>query len=108
MNALTQNRNLAMKKKILNRFILWTSLHLFALVTSYASINIFNREAKPKTGEFWPFTSFHWHSPFAYSGDKGLFNGIFANYDWSEFVVYVGAGALIAYFANSSKEENAN
>lgn len=93
--------------------IIWCSFHLFALLMSYSEVKIFNNW-KPETEEFWPFVKiFEYHDrpdtwygtrPDAYWG----YNGIFYNYDWSEFLFYVG-GALIVYILmkiSKKKEKN--
>jgi hypothetical protein len=90
-------------------FIAWAGIHLFALITSYSKIPIFSNN-NPKTDMFWPFVKIHdYRSVFVERpGQTGswregnyvketIFNGIFYQYDWSEFAVYVG-GAIIIYF----------
>ncbi|MDP3928178.1 MAG: hypothetical protein Q8R57_04095, partial [Bacteroidota bacterium] len=84
------------------------AFHFFALITSYAQIKIFNYNS-PRTEEFWPFVSFFREkynniNPLAMEPGKTisemaemkLFNGIFFNYDWSEFSIYI-AGAIFFF-----------
>jgi hypothetical protein len=77
---------------------------------SYSQVEIFNAYGKPDTDDFWPFVSiieshreikyinpFTLHNSIQY-GDKYEieFNGIFVDYDWTEFAFYVG-GAIVIY-----------
>jgi hypothetical protein len=84
-------------QKELRFFLIWTSLHLFALITSISEIRVFAKRA-PETEKFWPFVKiFKYHDiPSSWPGtfkDRPEayweFKGIFYQYDWSEFLVYV-------------------
>lgn len=90
--------------------ITWCSIHLFALLMSYSQIDIFNRFSNPKSSKFWPFVEFESCSNIfdykeipgggqvgTFAGKNCFFNGLFVDYDWTEFVFYVG-GAIIIYF----------
>jgi hypothetical protein len=150
-------------KRTVAIFTIWTAFNLFALITSYSQIEIFNSLGKPETSNFWPLESFartemeldptgkqdtltYEASPPALTleeltpskvkhrkkKDKTIspeikkgqhvnfadlvdttrprryirlqrryvpirhFNGFFNNYDWSEFVIYVG-GFIFVY-----------
>ncbi len=89
-------------KKTLTWLIIWCSFHLFALLMSYSQIDIFNDEGKPQSDKFWPFVEFtegYWGYENSYSYNevrKTDFNGLFVEYDWTEFAFYVG-GAIVIY-----------
>lgn len=110
-------------RQTLTWLIIWCSFHLFALLMSYSQIEIFNDNGIPRTDKFWPFVDFQRDR---YSGiyqhmldstgktfdqlrSEKLFNGLFAEYDWSEFVFYVG-GAIVIYLLVriSNKQEDSN
>lgn len=84
-------------KKTLTWLIVWCGFHLFALLMSYSRVDIFNDGGEPRTDKFWPFVKI-WEEE--WDGWKGVYytdyNGIFYNYDWSEFAFYVG-GAIVIY-----------
>ena len=94
-------------KKALTWLIIWCSFHLFALLMSYSQIKFFNNQGEPQSDKFWPFVEFT-HKEFTpadgnynpFREQVGRFenysNGIFVQYDWTEFAVYVG-GALIFF-----------
>jgi|GEM_PF-1917975 len=105
-------------KTTLTWLIVWCGFHLFALLMSYSRVSIFNDGGTPRTDEFWPFVKIvqnNWHdSP---SGIRfkmsdlpdTSFNGIFYQYDWTEFALYVG-GAVVIYLlfriSNRDKQKN--
>jgi hypothetical protein len=71
--------------------IAWCIFHLSALFLSYSEIKIFNDTGEPKTEKFWPFVKFTF--PYFIPDDNATyvkFNGIFTQYDWTEFSFYVG------------------
>jgi hypothetical protein len=72
--------------------ITWFVANLFALLTSYSQIRIFNDDGLPNVNKFWPFVEFVSKNEINYIfyGRETYFNGIFVNYDWTEFVFYVG------------------
>lgn len=98
--------------------ILWCAFHLFALLMSTSKIDPFNNlRGESRSDKFWPFVEFVEEDarfipddPFYYSSSRSNesgnntipgrseddFNGIFAQYDWTEFAFYVG-GALILF-----------
>lgn len=105
-------------KRTLTWLIVWCSFHLFALLMSYSQIGFFNDSGKPKTSEFWPFVTYnscsdrpYWEAEYTRQGNwfKYCFEGIFPNYDWSEFAFYVG-GAMVIYLLVriSNKQEVSN
>lgn len=102
-------------RKTLTWLIAWCGFHLFALLMSYSQIEIFNDGGTPETDQFWPFVKiFEYHDrPMMWFGTKRPeaywdYNGLFYNYDWSEFAFYVG-GALVIYLlvriSNKDKEK---
>ncbi|MBC3539040.1 DUF4339 domain-containing protein [Rufibacter sediminis] len=107
--------------KALHTFLIWAGIHFFALITSYSEVDIFN-VSKPRTDKFWPFVEYiekekywEWTSTpppgqIAVGGygewrEETDFNGIFYNYDWSEFLVFVG-GALFFYLLSKLSDKN--
>ena len=107
-------------KQALTFLILWFALHLFAMLMSYSGVKIFNSNRHQSTTKFWPLVEFSYKtseiSPdkrdeyekrvsentngFIPVGDlyKDVthFNGLFYEYDITEFSFYIG-GALIIY-----------
>lgn len=104
---------------------IWVSFHLFALITSTSEMD-FASSDKPDASKFWPFVKFteskwggsvpsyiidpdgdgcasqnDWNSVMSQKN----FNGIFYNYDITEFLVYV-IGAFIILFIIEIKEYN--
>ncbi len=97
-------------RSTLTWLIVWCSFHLFALLMAYSQIDIFNKD-KSNTDKFWPFVSFTYDTVSEkgwsmkvgesmpldeYYDRNGGFYGIFAEYDWTEFALYVG-GAIVIY-----------
>ncbi len=71
--------------------IAWCLFHLCALVLSYNEVPFFNVTGEPKTEKFWPFVKFTY--PYFLPDDNSTyfkFNGLFTQYDWTEFSFYVG------------------
>jgi hypothetical protein len=64
--------------------ISWISFHLLALILSYTGIDFFNKYKELRSETFWPFTEFRGEF-----GGASRFLGIFADYDFTEFMVYV-------------------
>ncbi len=76
--------------------IIWLALHLCALFLSYNEVKFFNAAGSPKPDKFWPFVKFT--TPYFIPDDNTThvkFNGLFTQYDWTEFCFYVG---IIAFF----------
>lgn len=77
--------------------ISWITFHLFALITSYSQLEIFNNRGKPNADQFWPFVNFYRTEKFGYGfHDYTNANGFFTQYDLTEFLVYV-IGAIAIY-----------
>ena len=108
------------QKKLLSWLIVWCCFHLFALLMSYSQIKIFNDNGKPSSREFWPFVEFkttnRLYDPNGYYHDikssnrdwmeETNYNGIFTDYDWTEFAAYVGGAlAVIILILISNKKE---
>ena len=94
-------------KKVLFWVIAWCGIHLFALVTSYSRLAFFSSGGEPKTDEFWPFVKIFYHPYSNFGGESDLeFQGLFVDYDWSEFVIYVGIGFIIYALVRISKNKN--
>lgn len=93
-------RKISKEKIILTSLILWISFNLFALLSSYSEIDIFNKFGDRNTENFWPFVNYYEHYEEDYI-DKNTsvlmatFGGYFTDYDWSEFSFYVGVSVLI-------------
>lgn len=86
-------------KSTLTWLIAWCGFHLFALLMSYSRVSIFNDGGKPRTDKFWPFVKIYesYHPWGDYNTTEKIdFNGLFVEYDWSEFAFYVG-GAILVY-----------
>jgi hypothetical protein len=82
--------------------IVWCSFHLLALLLSSKEVKFFNSGGIPKTDKFWPFVKFT--DAFFTKVSDGppevwqtqiKFNGLFAQYDWTEFSFYVGSAIFI-------------
>lgn len=108
-------------KKALTWLILWCAFHLFALLMSTSKIDPFNNlRGESRSDKFWPFVEFVEEDarfipddPFYYneSGNNRIpgkweddFNGIFVQYDWTEFAFYVG-GALIIFLLVRTRKD---
>ena len=92
-------------------FIVWVGANLFALITSYAAIPLFS-VSKPDSSKFWPFVNFVDFSNYYIPHPDGtvtspgiMFYGIFYNYDWSEFLIYVGFVFVILIFRSTPKTD---
>lgn len=97
-------------QKTLTWLIIWCCFHLFALLMSYSEIEIFNDNGKPMSDKFWPFVEFQspkygaiYQRQLDNSGktynelrNEKVFNGLFVDYDWTEFAFYVG-GAIVMF-----------
>lgn len=98
--------------------IIWCSFHLFALLMSYSQIEIFNDAGESETDQFWPFVKFSktydkvdWSN---YSGGGSIlkttkessFYGIFKDYDFTEFLFYVGAAIIIFLLSKITNKPN--
>ena len=99
--------------KPINLFLIWAGFNAFALITSYSKLAFFNKHS-PETEDFWPFVKvFEYVHPGwnpAADGptppeDYWDFNGLFYNYDWSEFMVYIGFVGLYLIISKNSKTQ---
>lgn len=106
-------------KSALRIFLIWSCIHLFALITSYSQIDFFNAGA-PRTDKFWPFVEIFEKNRiiernFSSSGigygpikEKWDYNGLFYRYDWSEFLVFVGGSFFIFIISRLSNQNEQN
>jgi hypothetical protein len=95
--------------------ILWIGFHLFALVTSKSKIYWLSNRA-PRTEAFWPLTVFkteykehpvlEGNAITIYKDKKIVFTGLFEDYDYSEFGIYVGLAFLVILFKSVSNNNN--
>jgi len=107
----------------LRLFLIWTGLHLFAMLMSYSQIEVFNAEGDPEAAEFWPFVEFVYsyktktaegleelskHGSVSLAvlyQDNSGFRGLFYQYDWTEFAAYVGGEFIVFLIVRLSSEE---
>lgn len=94
----------------------WIAFHSFALLTSYGEVNGFNNIGSRSSEIIWPF-SVRWF----YCGHNGVpsfgagtcesrggiitFNGIFTEYDITDFLLYVGLSIFISIFVYTEKSK---
>ncbi len=130
----TKRNTLNQFKQLIMAIIVWCSFHLFALITSYAEIKPFNFYGTHKTEAFWPFVQYQFCEdkiifnymkdnkpreikdilndkgpPTVYAhkvGEDCYFNGIFSDYDWSEFSLYLGIGIAIIFLSKYKQNVN--
>lgn len=122
VNNLTEKINKS--RSVFNWIVFWCIFHLFALLMSYSQVEIFNDGGSPDTSSFWPFVEFTYSEyqidpekrdlyyerikTSEFVGDltieKTYFNGLFYEYDWSEFLVYIGS-AIIFFFIKFKPNE---
>jgi hypothetical protein len=81
--------------------LIWVSFHLLALLFSYSKIEIFNRAGFYHSEKFWPFVDFI----FDYENGNKYFYGILHEYDWTEFLFYVGSGFIVYLFIKLSNKK---
>lgn len=101
-------------KTALTWLIAWCGFHLFALLMSYSQIKIFNKYGTPQTDKFWPFVEFTYTDRYfiedSYRSGKWhenvYFQGIFVDYDWTEFAFYVGGAIVIFLLVRISNKPN--
>jgi len=107
-------------KKSLALLIIWIAFHLFALLMSYSQVEIFNDAGKPETNKFWPFSPIiktfdnRFYHPISLidlitninDGNEIYFDGIFVDYDKTEFIFYVGIAILIYFLFRISKKHS--
>jgi hypothetical protein len=92
-------------RRVIKWLMIWTFFHMFALLTSYKEIPLFNEYGEPRPKNFWPFVNFF--DEYYVKEPQNLqqlpetklkFNGLFVNYDWTEFGTYVGGLLLLVVF----------
>lgn len=103
------------QNKLINLFLIWIGFNAFALITSYSKVSFFGKNwHSPQTEKFWPLVKvFEYKTPTWNAYIDGptppesywKFNGLFYNYDWSEFLVYVGLVGLYFIVNKNSKTQ---
>ena len=87
---------------LLTWVVIWSSIHLFALITAYCNMGFSSiTRSESRTEKFWPFVKF---STYPRSDGWWYYTGIFTDYDWSEFLIYVGAAWIILLLSKISKQ----
>lgn len=83
----------------------WCLLHLCALPLSYRQIPFFNNSGGPKADKFWPFVKFTntYFMPESNS-TYSKFNGLFTEYDWTEFSFYTGIVIFVIALRYANKK----
>jgi hypothetical protein len=99
-----QQSGLLKRHKVL---VLWIVFHLIAWALSALQWPFFNNTGEPQVEKFWPFVKFTEKrfamvqtQPVEVWETTSSFNGLFSQYDWTEFVTYVGLvlfGILLSY-----------
>ena len=82
--------------------LVWCCFHIIALVLSTNEVKYFNSAGSPKTDKFWPFVKFT-EAYFTKVSDgppevwrtQIKFNGLFTQYDWTEFSFYAGSALFL-------------
>ncbi len=84
--------------------LVWVCFHAIALVLSTNEVKYFNSAGTPKTDKFWPFVKFT-EAYFTKVSKEGVtpevwqtqikFNGLFTQYDWTEFSFYAGTALFL-------------
>ena len=100
-----KDEEIIISRRVIKWLMIWTLLHMFALFTSYKEVPLFNSYGEPKPKYFWPFVNFFDEyyvkdpgSPQQLPETRLKFNGLFVNYDWTEFGCYVGGLLLMVVF----------
>lgn len=129
--SVSQPLFLGLSKSAIRNLLVWIGFHFFAMLLSYSQVEIFSRH-KPDTDEFWPFVKFTKSRNYFdetdesrrsrigrpasdYIGGVGVdgewktkttFNGIFYEYDFTEFIVYVLGGILVLVIVRLSNSSS--
>lgn len=93
----------------LNSFLIWVGFNTFALIMSYSHIMPFSNYSGNRTDKFWPFVEFYTTDKSYIMGiwyKETYFHGIFVNYDWSEYLIYVGLVGLFLIINKQSNKKN--
>ena len=124
-------QTISLDKKASRKFIvpkwllIWSVFNLAALLLSYSDIGFFNKEAcmgrhgQHDADKFWPFTVLEFESKDPGVGSRGLcgstdekyfgyyisYNGLFFNYDITDFALYVGGAFFIFILVRVTKQE---
>jgi len=92
-------------RRVIRFMMFWILFHMVAVFTSYREVPLFNGTGIPRPQNFWPFVNFideyYVKNPLSEQEiweTRLKFNGIFVNYDWTEFGVYVGGLLLLLLF----------
>lgn len=121
-------------QKTLKILMIWLAFHFFAMLFSYSNVDIFNSSSSPDTSSFWPFVEIISCDENFYESEAskrrgvewrrsnpGLgssrqlegeykteceLQGIFYEYDWSEFIFYVGGASLLFIIVRVSDQED--
>jgi hypothetical protein len=99
-----QQSGLLKRHKVL---VLWIGFHLIAWALAALQWPFFNNTGEPQVEKFWPLIKFTEKrftmvqtQPVEVWETTSSFNGLFSQYDWTEFVTYVGLvlfGILLSY-----------
>jgi hypothetical protein len=89
-------KQLSIKQPIFKFLVKWFVFHLLAMIISYAKIweDVLTTGYGPKSSEFWPVSTWYYSDLF----DELWFQGLFADYDVSEFLIYMILAAVVVYF----------
>lgn len=107
-NLITATKIPKIANKVKVFFISWISFHLFALIMSQSGVKLFG-SGDPESEHFWPIVDFvdSWkiyeNKPREYR-----FNGLFLDYDKSEFLVYIGVALFIITLSYILKSKDLN
>lgn len=103
------NKATRREKKIYKWLLVWVFFHCLAIVLSSFHIKGFNNLGESSIEKFWPFVKYTEKrfnmvetQPIEVWKTTSTFNGIFTQYDWSEFSAYVGGVLflLLLYHVN--------
>lgn len=94
-------------QRALKFLLAWSGFHFFALITSMSKMKFFNdpyaNNFLKETEQFWPFVKIfqYYEQPNRWYGPirpevHWEYNGLFYQYDWSEFLIFV-VGAIIIF-----------
>src|SRR4051812_16521417 len=100
-----KDEEIIISRTVIKWLMVWVFFHMFALFTSYKEIKLFNDGGEPRPQNFWPFVNFidEYYVKAANTTQEVWetrlkFNGMFVNYDWTEFGSYVGGLLLLVVF----------
>jgi len=100
-----RDEEIIISRTVIKWMMVWIFFHIFALFSSYKEIPFFNESGEPRPQNFWPFVNFidEYYVKVVSNGKEVWetnlkFNGLFVNYDWTEFGSYVGGLLLLLLF----------